>query len=132
MKDNHRLAVIPSILAIVLTALVVYRFILFPAQGEALYPWGSDTLGHLLKVEYLAQSLSAGDLYPNIMPEWYMGVMMNNMPDLHGKIAVRPLPLVTAGGKRSGMSGGTSTVITTQIDPDKLEIASCLVLFKES
>jgi arabinosaccharide transport system substrate-binding protein len=75
--------------------------------------------------------VNEGHIAAIIMPEWYMGVMMNNMPDLQGKIAVRPLPLVSPGGKRSGMSGGTATVITKQIDPDKVEAAKQFLVFSK-
>jgi arabinosaccharide transport system substrate-binding protein len=48
------------------------------------------------------------------MPIWYMGRFISYMPDLKGKIVIRPLPAVTAGGKRSAGIGGTGTVITNQ------------------
>lgn len=56
--------------------LLVYRGILFPANLSSLYPWASDTLGHVFKAEYLAQELRAGTLYPDLLPHWYMGMQM--------------------------------------------------------
>ena len=47
------------------------------------------------------------------MPMWYMGRFVQYMPDLKGKIAIRPMP-VFEGGKKSAGMGGTGTVITTQ------------------
>ena len=47
------------------------------------------------------------------MPMWYMGRFVQYMPELKGKIIIRPMPLF-AGGKRSVGMGGTATVITTQ------------------
>ncbi|SEI80767.1 arabinosaccharide transport system substrate-binding protein [Propionispira arboris] len=47
------------------------------------------------------------------MPMWYMGRFVQYMPELKGKIVIRPMP-VFAGGKRSVGMGGTATVITTQ------------------
>ncbi|HNB53594.1 MAG TPA: 6-pyruvoyl-tetrahydropterin synthase-related protein, partial [Anaerolineales bacterium] len=41
-----------------------------------LFPWGSDTSGHALKVEYLLQELAKGHLYPDLLPAWYMGLQM--------------------------------------------------------
>ncbi|NUM43664.1 MAG: hypothetical protein HUU38_03080 [Anaerolineales bacterium] len=41
-----------------------------------LFPWGSDTSGHALKVEYLLQELAKGHLYPDLLPSWYMGLQM--------------------------------------------------------
>ncbi len=58
-----------------------------------------------------------------MMPQWYMIRFTEFMPDLSGKIAIRPMPKATPDGKRSGMGGGTGTVITKQIDPAKLDIA---------
>ncbi|MDF2963569.1 MAG: extracellular solute-binding protein family 1 [Paenibacillus sp.] len=49
-----------------------------------------------------------------LMPIWYMGRFTEYMPDLKGKIIIRPLPAWTAGGKRSAGMGGTGTSITNQ------------------
>jgi arabinosaccharide transport system substrate-binding protein len=49
-----------------------------------------------------------------LMPIWYMGRFLNYMPDLKGKIAIRPMPAWTIGGKRSAGMGGTGTVVTNQ------------------
>jgi len=48
----------------------VYAPILFSSG----LPWGSDTLGHLMKVTYLDQQVRAGNFYPNIFPGWYLGI----------------------------------------------------------
>lgn len=48
------------------------------------------------------------------MPLWYMGRFTSYMPNLKGKIVVRPLPVWKEGGKRSAGMGGTGTVVTTQ------------------
>ena len=48
------------------------------------------------------------------MPLWYMGRFTSYMPKLSGKIVVRPLPVWTAGGKRSAGMGGTGTAVTVQ------------------
>ncbi len=61
---------------IALTTLLCYRGILFPTSSEARYPWASDTLGHVVKAEYLRAQMARGHLYPNIFPGWYMGVQM--------------------------------------------------------
>jgi arabinosaccharide transport system substrate-binding protein len=49
-----------------------------------------------------------------MMPMWYMNRFTNYMPDLKGKIAIRPLPLWEEGGNRSAGMGGTGTVVTVQ------------------
>ncbi|WP_372661212.1 ABC transporter substrate-binding protein [Cohnella sp.] len=48
------------------------------------------------------------------MPMWYMGRFMEQMPDLKGKIVIKPAPAWTEGGARSSGMGGTGTVITQQ------------------
>jgi arabinosaccharide transport system substrate-binding protein len=48
------------------------------------------------------------------MPMWYMGRFNSYMPDLKGKILIRPLPVWEKGGKRSAGMGGTGTAITLQ------------------
>jgi L-arabinose-binding protein len=47
------------------------------------------------------------------MPLWYMGRFVQYMPDLKGKIIIRPMP-VFPGGKKSAGMGGTASVITKQ------------------
>ncbi len=64
-----------GILLITAAALGVYAPLILPA-GQALYPWASDTLGHVLKVEYLQEQIAGGTLYPNLMPQWYMGLQV--------------------------------------------------------
>lgn len=41
-----------------------------------LLPWGSDTLGHLLRYQFVYQNILAGNWFPQIMPEWYMGMQL--------------------------------------------------------
>ncbi|WP_373231702.1 ABC transporter substrate-binding protein [Cohnella sp.] len=48
------------------------------------------------------------------MPMWYMGRFIDNMPELKGKIIIKPMPAWTDGGARSAGMGGTGTVITQQ------------------
>ncbi|MFA6507661.1 MAG: extracellular solute-binding protein [Treponemataceae bacterium] len=49
-----------------------------------------------------------------IMPMWFMSRFLNYMPDLKGKIYVRPMPIWEKGDKRSAGIGGTGTSVTTQ------------------
>ncbi|WP_077624540.1 ABC transporter substrate-binding protein [Sediminibacillus massiliensis] len=54
-----------------------------------------------------------------VMPMWYMGRFLDYMPDLSGKMAIRPLPAWEEGGNRSAGMGGTGTVVTNQTEhPD--------------
>jgi len=47
------------------------------------------------------------------MPLWYMGRFVQYMPDLKGKMIIRPMPVFPDGKKSAGM-GGTASVITKQ------------------
>ncbi|WP_018933887.1 ABC transporter substrate-binding protein [Gracilibacillus lacisalsi] len=55
-----------------------------------------------------------------LAPLWYMGRFLDNMPDLEGKIAIRPMPAWEEGGKRSAGMGGTGTVVTNQSEDVEL------------
>lgn len=55
-----------------------------------------------------------------MMPLWYMGRFVQYMPDLKGKMAIRPLPVWDEGGNRSAGMGGTGTVVTIQSDKKEL------------
>jgi ABC-type sugar transport system, periplasmic component len=46
------------------------------------------------------------------MPMWYMGRFTDYMPDLKGKIVIKPMPAWNAGEPRSAGMGGTGTVVT--------------------
>lgn len=48
------------------------------------------------------------------MPMWYMGRFIEYMPDLKGKIAIKPMPAWNEGDPRSAGMGGTGTVVTQQ------------------
>lgn len=71
------------------------------------------------------QAMNGGQFASVWMPQWYMTRFTNFMPDLEGKIAVRPMPVWAdkPGTFASSMGGGTATAITDQIDEDKLQLA---------
>lgn len=65
-----------AFMVLIIATLFIYRgIILAPAASER-YPWASDTLGHVMKVEYLQSQLAAGHLYPDFFAGWYMGLQM--------------------------------------------------------
>jgi len=73
--------------------------------------------------EYYAM-MNDGDKVASVwMPQWFMIRFKEFMPDLKGKMVVRPLPAFEEGGMISTMGGGTGTAITKQIDPEKLDAA---------
>lgn len=55
---------------------------------------------------------NAGKFASAFMPLWMMSRFTNYMPDLAGKIAIAPLPVLEAGMPRSVGGGGTGTVVT--------------------
>ncbi len=56
------------------------------------------------------------------MPFWYLNRFTDNMPDLAGKILVKPLPVFQAGQDRSVGIGGTGTCVTTYCADQSLAI----------
>ncbi len=59
-------------------------------------------------------AMNNGDFGSIWMPMWYMGRFTDYMPDLKGKIAIRPMPRFAPGEFRSAGMGGTGTVVTNQ------------------
>lgn len=55
---------------------------------------------------------NAGNYASAMMPLWFMSRFTNYMPDLAGKIAIAPLPVIEKGMPRSLGGGGTGTVVT--------------------
>src|SRR5690606_27459681 len=49
-----------------------------------------------------------------IMPSWYASRFVEYMPDLSGKIVMKPMPAWEEGGFRSAGMGGTGTAVTKQ------------------
>lgn len=57
-----------------------------------------------------------------IMPMWFMSRFLAYMPDLKGKIYVRPMPVWKSGDMRSAGMGGTGTAVTKQSKSPDLAI----------
>ncbi|MDX8045487.1 ABC transporter substrate-binding protein [Gracilibacillus sp. S3-1-1] len=55
-----------------------------------------------------------------LAPLWYMSRFLDSMPDMEGKIAIRPMPAWEEGGKRSAGMGGTGTAVTNQAEDTEL------------
>ncbi|GAE92158.1 alpha-arabinosides ABC transport system [Gracilibacillus boraciitolerans JCM 21714] len=68
------------------------------------------------------------------MPIWYMGRFTDSMPDLTGKMTIRPLPVFDEDDNRSAGMGGTGTVVTNQTEHPELakEFLAFAKLTKES
>jgi len=64
-----------------------------------------------------------------LMPIWYMGRFTEYMPDLKGKMIVRPLPKWGYDSFRSSGMGGTGTVITKQCE--HIELAKEFLTFSK-
>jgi len=65
-----------AILVVAFTTLVLYAGVVFPRDMDVIYPWSSDTWGHLIKAVYLREQISEGIWYPDLFPEWYSGQQM--------------------------------------------------------
>lgn len=70
--------------------------------------------GGSTSVEEFWTWLNQGGCASLIMPSWYMSRFTNYMPDLKGKIAIRPMPVFEEGQPRTVGIGGTGTAITSQ------------------
>lgn len=62
-----------GVLAIIITALVVYFNVVFPRDADSVFPWSSDAWGHLIKAVYLREQIGEGQFYPDLFPDWYNG-----------------------------------------------------------
>lgn len=58
--------------------------------------------------------MDAGNAASVFMPFWFMNRFTDHMPDLKGKMIIRPMPAWEEGGNRSAGMGGTATSITNQ------------------
>jgi len=70
--------------------------------------------GGATTVEEFWAFMNKGGQASLIMPMWYMSRFISYMPDLKGKIYVRPMPIWEPGNKRSAGMGGTGTSVTKQ------------------
>ena len=57
-------------------AILIYRPLFATLPHQTLYPWGSDTLGHVFRFEYFENALKNGVLYPDFFPDWYLGLQL--------------------------------------------------------
>ena len=64
--------------------------------------------------EQFYAAMDKGQYATLIMPMWYMSRFLSYMPDLKGKIYVRPMPVWKQGDLRSAGMGGTGTAVTRQ------------------
>jgi len=69
--------------------------------------------------EYKAY-MNGGAAASVFMPFWFMNRFTDEMPDLKGKIVIRPMPAWEEGGNRSAGMGGTGLSITNQTQHPEL------------
>lgn len=58
--------------------------------------------------------MNQGNAAAVFMPFWFMNRFTDHIPDLKGKMIIRPMPAWEEGGNRSAGMGGTATSITNQ------------------
>jgi arabinosaccharide transport system substrate-binding protein len=73
--------------------------------------------------------MNMGNVGSILMPAWYLNRFTDYMPDLKGKMTIRPMPIFKAGDKRSAGMGGTGTAVTSQAK-DKQLVKDFLVFAK--
>lgn len=66
--------------------------------------------------------MNKGEMASLIMPMWYMSRFLAYMPDLKGKVIVRPMPVWEEGNSRSAGMGGTGTSVTKQSKNQELAL----------
>lgn len=76
-------------------------------------------------VEEFWTFMNGGGIASLIMPSWFMSRFLNYMPDLEGKVAIRPMPIANSGDPRSVGIGGTATSIINQ--SEHIDIAKKVV-----
>jgi arabinosaccharide transport system substrate-binding protein len=74
------------------------------------------TPGGMNQTEDFYKYYSEGKSAAILAPLWYMGRFIDSMPEMEGKIAIKPMPAWEEGGKRSAGMGGTGTVVTNQTE----------------
>jgi len=89
--------------------------------------------GHHEEEEFFA-FMNDGGAASLIMPSWYASRFVEYMPDLAGKMVIKPMPAWEEGGKRSAGMGGTGTAVTNQAKDIQLakEFVAFAKLSKES
>ena len=65
-----------AVLVIVAVSIALYVGVVIPRDPDVIYPWSSDTWGHLVKAVYLRAEIAEGNWYPDLFPEWYSGQQM--------------------------------------------------------
>lgn len=78
-------------------------------EGLAVAAPGGDVIN-----ESFYNYMNEGNCASVLMPSWYMIRLMDYMPDLSGKMIMRPVPVFNEGDARSTCVGGTGTAITNQ------------------
>ncbi|MDR0377912.1 MAG: extracellular solute-binding protein [Spirochaetaceae bacterium] len=76
--------------------------------------------GGFMHAEEWYAYMNQGNVGAILMPAWYMGRFTDYMPDLKGKIVIRPMPIFKEGDKRSAGMGGTGTAVTAQAKDKQL------------
>jgi arabinosaccharide transport system substrate-binding protein len=72
---------------------------------------GAGTPGGNTNNETCWAWINNGNVASMVMPSWYMSRFLAYMPDLEGKIAIRPMPIFKEGDHVSAAIGGTETAV---------------------
>jgi uncharacterized membrane protein len=69
------LLVMGAITIVTLGSILIYWPVI-SINNPSSIPWGSDTLGHVSRFEFLAKSMQRGIYMPDIYPSWYLGIQL--------------------------------------------------------
>ncbi len=74
-RGMHVLMVMGAITIVTLGSILIYWPVI-SINNPSSIPWGSDTLGHVSRFEFLARSIQHGIYMPDIYPSWYLGIQL--------------------------------------------------------
>jgi uncharacterized membrane protein len=74
-RGMHVLMVMGAITIVTLGSILIYWPVI-SINNPSSIPWGSDTLGHVSRFEFLAKSIQRGIYMPDIYPSWYLGIQL--------------------------------------------------------
>jgi uncharacterized membrane protein len=74
-RGTNALMVLRAILVVTLGSILIYWPVISINNPNAI-PWGSDTLGHVSRLEFLTKSIQQGIYIPDIYPSWYLGMQL--------------------------------------------------------
>lgn len=73
-SDTIKNKKLKSLFVITLMLIASFAVVIAWATKDGLYPWGSDTWGHLFKTHFLYKEVIKGNIFPKYTNLWYNGI----------------------------------------------------------